>query len=212
MTHEFRKLMNLFENENPDVEYEYVGDTKSKTLSGDFSKVIAKLSGPTSAKFTKIGNKFKELYDLEKDIEKLKAESTEEARQAMEQLFDSEQAVLTRIAETKSVIMQIAKDTQPKQKRVKDFDLEGFVRDAYDLLGKELYWPLRDIRKAHEKISIAVSAGKKGTFKVTPKKDVKEDVGMGQVDKLVDVVTQMTDLRMQSADRKIDNLKSYTNL
>lgn len=216
MTHEFRKLMNLFENDNPDVEYEYVGTTKSKTLSGDFDKVIAKLSGPTSAKFTKIGNKFKELAELEKEITKLKAESRKQANELMTELFDSEEdAVLTRIAETKSIVMQFAKDTPPKEVEQKYFDVYGFVRQVENILGRDLYWALRDIRLAHEKVRTITKAGKKGALtikKADQKKSVKEDVGMEQVDKIADVVGQLTDTRMDIVDRKLDNLKSAYGL
>ena len=209
MTHEFRKLMNLFENEKPDVEYEYAGDTKSKTLSGDFSKVIAKLSGPTSAKFTKIAKKFEELDNLAKQTKMIRNEANAEAKAAMESLFEPEHAVLTRIAQTKSILFQMAKDTEEKEDILKSFNFVGFIREAKELLDNDLYVALRDIYKAHKKIKTVIRAGSKGALTV---KTIKEDADMYQVDKISDVVTQMTDLRMQSADRKIDNLKSYTNL
>lgn len=211
MTHEFRKLMNLFENENPDVDYEMVGSTKSKTLSGDFSKIIANLSGSTSAKFTKIANKFKELDDLAKETAKLRNQANEEAKVAMEELFEPEHAVLTRIAQTKSVLFQMAKDVESKEVEVESFDLRSFLREAQDLLGKDLYVALRDIYKAHKKIETIVSAGRKGALSIKQldqKKSVKEDVGMEQVDKISDVVGQLTDARMGIVDRKLDNLKS----
>lgn len=210
---EFRRLINIMENQErpPQVDYEMVGKTKAKTQSGEFDKIIARVGGSTSAKFTKLAKKFKELDALEKETKKLKDAANKEARAAMDELFEPEHAVLTRVAETKAIVLQLAKDVLAGEKEEEYLDVRNFVREVYDLVGKDLYWALSDIYKAHKKIRKIATAGRRGALTIKTL-EMKEDADQDQVENITDLVDQITNKRMAIVDSKLDDLKTKYNL
>lgn len=103
LTH-FRNLINLFEARNPGIEYHDETDGK---------KVIAKLYSYNSQSYTKLAQKLQKIDNLEAEIKAIKLEVQGEAKENINDLFDAEDAVRTRVVETISFIFTLTKD--PKE-------------------------------------------------------------------------------------------------
>lgn len=104
-----RRLMSLMEGReigNPDVEY----NTTGKTKTGAIDRVTAKVSGNISGKFTRLMQKLQRIEVLSEELERTKEEVKQSSKEDVAALFDVEDAVLTRVIETKSVILTMSKD------------------------------------------------------------------------------------------------------
>jgi hypothetical protein len=76
-------------------------------------RVTATLRGKNSAKYTGLGDKLKQIEELQADIERLRLEVKEETRGMLADLFDATDAVFTRVVVTKSFIFRLNKDPKP---------------------------------------------------------------------------------------------------
>lgn len=110
-TQQLRQLINLCEGRNPDLEYQ---DSESQ--------VIAKLASYKSQSYTKLAQKVNRIKELKDEIKTLEDEVKQEARENVNDLFDAEDAVKTRIVETMSFILTLSKDPKatetPKYKEI----------------------------------------------------------------------------------------------
>ena len=110
-TTKLRQLINLCEGRNPDLEYQ---DSESQ--------VIAKLASYKSQTYTKLAQKVNRIKELKDEVKQLEDEVKQEARENVNDLFDAEDAVKTRIVETMSFILTLSKDPKatesPKYKDI----------------------------------------------------------------------------------------------
>lgn len=90
-TDNIRKILNLFEGRNPDLEYQ---DAETQ--------VIAKLRSYNSQSYTKLAQKVNRIKQLKDEVKALEEEVKQETRENITDLFDAEDAVKTRIVETMS--------------------------------------------------------------------------------------------------------------
>lgn len=154
-TNQFRKLINLFEARNPDIEYEEV----------DAGKVIARLRSYKSQSYTKLAQKIGRIEALETKIKQLKAEVKNETKENIHDLFDAEDAVRTRVVETISFIYTLTKDPKetvsPKYKDI--------LAELEQHLTPELITVLEGLKK-----TMITTTQKSPGLKVEP---IKEDIG-----------------------------------
>lgn len=103
-TEQFRKLINLCESriENPDVSY-----------TSDAKKVVAVLKSYNSQSYTKLAQKFEQIAMLEAEVKQLKAEVKASTKEDVADLFDAEDAIMTRVIETVSFTLTLSKDPIP---------------------------------------------------------------------------------------------------
>ena len=100
-----RKLINLFEARNPELDYQDI----------DAGKVVARLKSYKSQSYTKLAQKIGRIEALEAKIKQLKAEVKSETKENIHDLFDAEDAVRTRVVETLSFIFTLTKDPKPTE-------------------------------------------------------------------------------------------------
>jgi Zn-dependent oligopeptidase len=110
-TEQFRKIINLVEGRDPNIEYEPRG-----------TEVVAHLKSYNSQIYTKLATKIEKIEQLESEIKQLKEEVKQETRENIAELFDATDAVHTRVVETISVIFTLSKDPKatesPKYKDI----------------------------------------------------------------------------------------------
>lgn len=96
---DFRKLINLMEARNPELDYV---DEPTKTT--------VNLKSYKSQVYTKLSQKVNRIAELESEIKQLKEEVKQSTREDIADLFDAEDAVRTRVVDTISFIMTLSKD------------------------------------------------------------------------------------------------------
>lgn len=103
---DMRKLINLVEAriDDPNVGYEQ-----------DPSKVTARLGSYQSAKYTRLAKNMMRIDVLTEELKQLQAEVKQQRREDVAELFDVEDAVFTRVVETKSAIFKLTKDPKPTE-------------------------------------------------------------------------------------------------
>lgn len=84
-------------------------ETILKGKAGEIDKVLVKIEGTQSAKFTKLATRYKELQSEVKALQTELAENQDTLRGHMEELFDPADDVLTRVVETCALTLQLAK-------------------------------------------------------------------------------------------------------
>jgi uncharacterized protein (UPF0335 family) len=185
-TTDFRKLLNLFEARNPNLEYEDEPNGK---------KVIARLKSYNSQIYTKLAQKLARIDELESEVKYLKAAVKDEAKENVSDLFDAEDAVRTRVVETLSFIFALTKD--PEETRTPKY------KDILTELEKHLTPELIVVLEGLKKQMVTVTQ-KSPAMSVTP---IKEAVG--------DVFSRLKQTILGWAkdyDRQLDALKAEAGM
>ena len=217
---EMRKLMEavaaLSEGQNfsearrlddPDVSYDLQGDTKSKTLSQEFTKITATITGPTSAHFTRLAKKFKQIDDMNKEIKALRDSANKEAKQHIEELFDAQDATLTRYIDTVSLSITMAKDTKDREDVDVDFAVEEFFGELYKLVDQSLIPAIEQLKEKHTMIEKKIIAGRKGALKVTTKESITQSL-LSKIQQFASTLGEVTSIKMSEYDQRLNQLRS----
>lgn len=170
-----RRLMSLMEAReigNPDVEY----DTSGKTKTGPIDRVTAKVSGNISGKFTRLMQKLQRIEVLSEELDRTKEEVKQSSKEDVAGLFDVEDAVLTRVIETKSVILTMSKD--PAQGNTVAY--AKILKELEEHLTPELMAVLAKLTEANTKLG----AEKSPTLKYKAR-ELDEDIEEYDVDDVV---------------------------
>jgi Zn-dependent oligopeptidase len=101
-TEQFRKLINLVEARDPNVDYEPRG-----------KEIVAKLRSHKSGVYTRLANNIEQIEQHEAEIKRLKEIVKQDTRENIADLFDASDAVHTRVVETISVVFTLSKDPEP---------------------------------------------------------------------------------------------------
>lgn len=176
---DMRELINIVESRktgSPDVEY-----------VDDNDKVTVKLKGAESAPITKLSNQYMEIKKLEKELKEKKDALTPEIKDAIDELFDASDALKTKYIETVKNTITITKDISPTEKE--EFDAEGFFSELSELVDKEIYQTLLDIKEKYT--NIKKSSGRRGSIR--------------------DVKVKENNHKDRSSSNFIKNLKNWVN-
>ena len=103
--------------ENPEVSY-----------VDEPNKVTAKLSSYKSAEFTRLAKNMARIDELSTELKQLQSEVKQTRREDVAELFDVEDAVLTRVVETKSAFFKLTKDPKPTESPQYKTILEEFEK------------------------------------------------------------------------------------
>ena len=133
---DMRTLINLVEArlEDPHVDYEQ-----------DATKVTARLGGYQSAKYTRLLKNMMRIDELTAELKQLQSEVKQQRREDVAELFDVEDAVFTRVVETKSAVFKLTKDPKPTESPQYKVILEAL--EAH--LTPELITVLTKLKKEH---------------------------------------------------------------
>ena len=221
-SNDMRKLIDLFEAreiDNPDVSYELAGTTKAKTAAKEFSKITAYVSGRTSEWFTKLAKKFKQIDDLNKQLTELRDEANQEAKDALDALFDAEDEIYTRYVETVSLSITMSKAIQARTTTTEALDIDGFLEDLMQLVDADLLPVVQALVVQHTKIKTKTSAAQQGRVSVTlPKPEPTEESTLTEDkvrEKIANFVARFSAKIMKFAtryDSKLDTIAQKYNL
>lgn len=195
---DMRELINIVDEArktgSPDVEY-----------IDDNDKVTVKLKGAESSPITKLSNQYMEIKKLEKELKDKKDALTPEIKDAIDELFDASDALKTKYIETVKNIITITKDISPSEKE--EFDAEGFFSELSELVDKEIYQTLLDIKEKYT--NIKKSSGRRGSIRdVKVKENNHNDSNFAK--KLKNWVTDYVrkiNRKISSFDNKLEKLK-----
>lgn len=146
---DMRKLINLFEarQEGDGITY------TEKKVKGSLDRVIAEISGKQSAAFTRIGKKYEELDTIEKEISEQKEQLNAETKAKMEELFNVEDEVYTRVVDTVSLVLTLSKRTEAEpapQEVVTETDVDGMLNELSEMM-PDLIDTLNTLKKKYTK-------------------------------------------------------------
>lgn len=153
-------------------------ETILKGKAGEIDKVLVKLDGVQSAKFTKLATQYKELQTEVKQLQSKMADNQDTIRTHMEELFDPADDVLTRVVETCALTLQLAKMVPPSSKTEINYEkafneLTKLIESMVPDLKGQMAELVKCATKSAEETKS--SAGRKSAF--TVKEDFWGDVG-----------------------------------
>lgn len=156
-----REIMPLRESRKTELEYE------EKKVKGQVEKVIVTLTGNTSGKFTKLISKYKKLQKGIEQLQKVQGELNENIKEEVVELFDADDEVLTRIVDTVSATLTLAKKTTVRSEKV---DYSAILEKLVEMV-PELEEQVKQLVEEHTKISITE---KSPALRTTLKEGIKE--------------------------------------
>jgi len=156
-----REIMPLVESRKTELEYE------EKKVKGQVEKVIVTLTGNTSGKFTKLISKYKKLQKGIEQLQKVQSELNENIKEEVVELFDADDEVLTRIVDTVSATLTLAKKTTVRSEKV-DYSA---ILEKLVVMVPELEEQVKQLVEEHTKISITE---KSPALRTTLKEGIKE--------------------------------------
>ena len=178
LSSEMRKYINILSEsrqEKDGISYEIAGPTKKATAAGEFSKITATLSGPESAKFTRLAKKYKILDMIAKRAAERRDKLNEETREKVQGLFDVEDAVLTRYVETVSLSITLAKATEASTAETRTVDIDGLLAELYETVDEKLIPVIKELEEKYTKIGTKTTKASPGALRVKIKEDLSLD-------------------------------------
>jgi len=90
-------------------------DSPDVAYTQEPAKVTAKLGSYQSAKFTRLAKNMSRIDLLTEELKQLQSEVKQQRREDVAELFNVEDAVFTRVVETKSAVFKLTKDPAPTE-------------------------------------------------------------------------------------------------
>jgi len=123
---------------------------KEKKVKDVLDRVTAELQGNESAAFTKLAKRYERLEVSLEKMKKAKEEMNAKIKDQVQDYFNAEDVVLTRVIETAQFTLTLAKEAVGKEKTKVDY--EGIAAALADLIPSELQEKVEEIRKQFTKI------------------------------------------------------------
>jgi len=212
LSDEMRKYSKiLFENritDNPDVSYELKGKSGAAEKRGEFEKAIVTLTGAKSGVYTKYAREYQEIDNKLKELETLRDSLNTKVKSSIEELFDAEDAVYTRVVDTVSMLATLSKYVPPSQYQEEEFDVAGFMAELTQTASEELLPIITAMKAKYTKI---VEKQKK---EVAPRLSIKAKESINEENEIypdlklwADGFSEKIDQRLSSFDAKISDMK-----
>jgi hypothetical protein len=160
-----------------------------KQYERDETKITAQIDSKLGPKFDRLVDDLQTVDNLKAQLKQMQDTTKTQTRQDVAFLFDVEDAVFTRVIETKNVILEISKDPKPTESPQYKKILEALEKH----LTPDLIEVLEKLKEEHKTITQKDPA---------VKYRVKED-GASEID-----MSSFTDW-IESYDRKLDLVKQY---
>lgn len=138
--------------DNPEVSYTLKGKSGAAEKRGEFEKAIVTLSGSKSGVFTKYAKAYKEIDDKAKEIEALKDSLNEKVKNSVDELFDVDDALYTRVVESVSMMATLSKYSPATTSQESEFDINGFVTELFEIATDDLLPMMNALKQKYTKI------------------------------------------------------------
>lgn len=136
------------------------------------TKVTAFVSNDLSRKYTQLYNNLKRITDLSEELKALQEQVKQDRREQVMDLFDVEDAVFTRVIETKSVVLTLSKD--PKATEAPKYKV--ILEELEKHLTPELITVLEVLKKEHVTVT-----QKEPSLRAEPKSTIDENISDNSV-------------------------------
>lgn len=188
----------LAEARDPNLKY------TAKEVKKVIDKVTVQLEGNKSGTMTKLA---KEYFNLDKSIKKMEIEREElnkKLKAEVENLFDAEDIIYTRIVETCSFVATLNKISKPKDKV--EVDYTKIIEELTKLIPEELRVKVDEITATYTTIS--KTEPRSPAFKTEPK-DLEEGIGdvFKKIKQLVGALIKSVTRWAVAYDKKLAKLK-----
>lgn len=206
-----RDLINIIEarqTDNPDFEYELTGTTKGKTAAGDYSKIRATVKGKSSAALTRLAKKFNEINELNKQIDELRNEANQEAKDQIESVFDAEDEAYTRYIDTVSLSIMMSKNIEQSEVTQVDVDRVAFINELFDVVDGELLPVIRNLLEKHTTIQTKIMPAQQGRLKVTIPEGMLTEGVWDAIKNIVGKLYKSTMRKLSRYDNKVADIKT----
>lgn len=198
-------------SDNPEIKYELKGKSGAAEKRGEFEKAIATLSGNTSGVFTKYAQSYREIDQKSKEIEALKDKLNEKVKNSVDELFDVEDALYTRVVESVSMIATLSKYSPEVTTQENDFDINGFVAELFETATEDLLPLLNSLKSKYTKLVEKTKKETPSRLTIKTKESINEDESVGVYPELkqwADKFSEKIQSRINEFDRKINQLKT----
>jgi hypothetical protein len=160
-----------------------------KQYERDETKITAQIDSKLGPKFDRLVDDLQTVDNLKAQLKQMQDTTKTQTRQDVAFLFDVEDAVFTRVIETKNVILEISKDPKPTESPQYKKILEALEKH----LTPDLIEVLEKLKEEHKTIT-----QKDPAVKYRFKEDVSDELDLDPVKQWLDTY-----------DRKLDLVKQY---
>jgi len=180
MTDDIKNFMNIVEA---------VGVPGVKQYDRDETKITAQIDSKLGPKFDQLVKDLQTVDNLKAQVKEMQDNTKTQTRQDIAFLFDVEDAVFTRVIETKNVILEISKDPKPTETPQYKKILEALEKH----LTPDLIEVLEQLKQEHKTI-----VQKDPAVKYRVKEEESSDLDLSSFTNWI-----------ESYDKKLDLVKQY---
>lgn len=168
-----RGYLKLFE-----AEADYVGPNTSDQISysaegskGKITKVTAFLKSYLSGRYTKLGRDLLRITEITEELKTLQAQTKQDARELLADLFHAEDAAYTRVVDTVGFVFHMSKDPAPTA----SVSYAKVLKELESHLTPELLNVLETLKAKHTSAPVQKAASLSATDKNAPKPVAAEE-------------------------------------
>lgn len=189
------KMINIITKDYAMKIYELLLEARISDIEyhDDAEQVIAVLKSRNSQVYTNLAKKVEKISQLEAEISSLKEQVKQETRDNIQDLFDAEDAVKTRVVDTVSFILTLSKDPKPTE--------SPKYKDILEALSKQLTPDLINVLEALKKQMVTVTQ-KAPSLRIRP-----QQIDEGFLGDLFKRIKQSIFSWARGYDAKLDQLK-----
>lgn len=194
--------------DNPEVSYQLKGKSGAAEKRGEFEKAIVTLSGSKSGVFTKFAKAYKEIDEKVKEVEALKDSLNEKVKNSVDELFDVEDAVYTRVVESVSMVATLSKYSPEVTTQESDFDAEEFVNELFQIASDDLLPVLNTLKQKYTKIIEKTKKEVPSRLTVKTQESVNDNEVYPDLKEWADNLSDKLNFKIADFDSRMDYLVS----
>jgi hypothetical protein len=193
----FKESLSLFEARKPGLAY------TEKQVKGTLDRVTVALKGTDSANMTKLAKRYARLEVSMKAMKEKHEELNTRLKSEVQDLFEAEEVVVTRVVETAQFTLTMAKEIQ-KTEGSKEVDYNSIIAALSALIPSELQSRVDEITEKYTRLIPPKAPIKK----LSVSKEVPESINLveGIFDFIKNFVKSITNWATRF-DAKLENLK-----
>lgn len=202
--------MKISEARRSGVTYVATGSTKAKTAAGQFNRVSIKLGAWRGRAISKLAKKFAKIDKLNKQLNEIRDEANDYAKEQLASLFDDEDRFYTRYVETAALAVTLSKDVEEITTKRQDIDYKAVFKELYTLVDSDLEPIIKELLKKHTSISTKVRASQAGRISVKLPESVQSSLSsfLGKFSKFITNLLNSYDAKLYSLTSKVAALTS----
>jgi hypothetical protein len=197
----FKEHLFLSESRRSDLTY------TEKQVKGNLDRVSTALAGHEAGNMTKLAKRYARLEVSLKNLAEKREALNERLKEDVGNLFDAEDAVLTRVVSTAQFTVTLAKEIK-KTTPTKSVDYESIVKALTSLIPEELQSKVDEITQQYTKLI----PPKDPVKKVSVSKEITEAFNFSKIKIMISSFVKKITSWASRFDDKLDYLKAKADL